>query len=91
MFTNYCIALLYVIYMNLLWFLQIFTTLVVIALNLKKTHAYLKIRLNNFVIRCVNNWNLLNSNIVYSYSFTVQKRLLSFDKFTISGHALNVY
>ena len=52
--------------------------------KLKKTHAHLIIRLNHFVIRCVNNWNILNYNILYSYSFTVFKKCLqSFDKFII--------
>ena len=60
--------------------------------KLKKAHAYLIIRLNHFVIRCVYNWNLLNNNIVCTYSFTMFKKcLLSFDKFIFSGHALNVY
>ena len=63
LFINYCIALLNVIYLNLLRFLQIFTILEAIAVNFKR-HAHLIIRLNFFVIRCVNNWNLLN-NIFY--------------------------
>ena len=32
--------------------------------KLKKTHGHLIIRLNHFVIRCANNCNLLNNNIV---------------------------
>ena len=64
------------------------------AFKLKKTFSHLIIRLNHFVIRCVNNWNLLNDNIACSYYFTMfKKRLLglSFDKFIVRGHALNVY
>ena len=58
----------------------------------KKAYAHLIKRLNHFVIRCVNNWNLLNNNIVSSYSFTKFKtHLVSFDKFIVRGHALNVY
>ena len=35
-----------------------------IYFKLKKTHVHLIIRLNHFVIRSVNNWNLLNDNIL---------------------------
>ena len=62
LFTSYCITLLNVIHLSLLRFLQIFTILEVIASNLKK-HAHLIIRLNHFIIRCANKWNLLNNNI----------------------------
>ena len=57
--------------------------------KLRKTQAHLIIRLNHFVIRWVNNWNLLSYNIVCSYSFVFKKRLISFDKFIVRGHALN--
>ena len=54
LFTNNCIALLNFIYLSLSRFLPIFTILEVITSNLK-THAHLIIRLNLFIIRCVNN------------------------------------
>ena len=81
------------IYLSLLRFLLIFSILYKgNCFKLKKTHALLIIRLNHFVIRCANNWNLLNDNVVCSHSFNLlKKRLPSFYKFIVRGHALNVY
>ena len=49
----------------------------------------LVLRLKHFVTRRVNNWNLLNDNIVSLSFFTVfKKSLLPFDKFILRGHTL---
>ena len=54
--------------------------------KLKKKLVNLIICLNHFVVRCVNNWNLLNDNIVCASSFNVfKKRLLLFVKLFLKG------
>ena len=48
------------------------------------------IRQNHFVNTCVNDWNVLNDNIVCVSSFAVfRKRQLLCDEFNLRGHALN--
>ena len=63
------------------------------CLKFTKTHTNMVIRLFLFVLGCVNNWNLLNDNIVCASSFTLFKKylgLLLLNKFTYKGRALNV-
>ena len=53
-------------------------------------HTNLMIRQNHFVNTCVNDWNVLNDNIVCVSSFAVfRKRQLLCDEFNLRGHALN--
>ena len=59
--------------------------------KLEKPYAKLLIRNNHFVVRCVNNWNSLTSDIVCAKSYNLfRKYVYMFNNFTLRGHAFNV-
>ena len=58
--------------------------------KLNKSNAKLIMRQNNFVTRCINNWNSLSNNIVCVSTCAVFKRqLMAYINFNLRRHAFN--
>ena len=58
--------------------------------KLNKSHVKLIMRQNNFIIRCINKWNSLSNNIVYTSTYVVfERNLMAYTNFNLREHAFN--
>ena len=58
--------------------------------KLNKSHVKLIMRQNHFIIRCINKWNSLSNNIVYTSTYAVfERNLMAYTNFNLREHAFN--